>query len=375
MPAIQYGPDERFGALRRATHRPTHAVARGDEILVVDDEPNICRLLERYLRRIGYEVQTAGSVDDAVALLGARRYDLVLTDLRLPGRSGLELLEEVRRHAPETRLMLMSAHADITAAAVAIDYGIDQLVIKPFELEDLRVRIAHSLSRSHAARDAERERELLEARLRQRDTESKIWVLRAAHALAAAVEAKDEYTAGHATRVTAYAMTLAEDLGGVDLARFRLAGDLHDVGKIGVPDTVLNKPDRLSDEEFQFVKRHPEIGARILQPMIDDPLVLGVVRWHHERWDGRGYPDTIAGEQIPLPARILAVADTLDAMTSSRAYRSALPWQTAVEEIRRCAGAQFDPAVVEAFDRTLARLTRQYEEFMQAPPRPRRLEE
>jgi putative two-component system response regulator len=337
-------------------------------ILAVDDEPNICRLLDRYLTRLGYEVETAMTVPEAVGLLAERHFDLVITDLRLPGPTGLDLLVEVRSRSPGTRMILMSAHADISAAAAAIDLGIDQLIIKPFELEDIQLRVSDSLARRRAEREAKKERELLEARLRQRETESKIWVLRSAHALTAAVEAKDPYTAGHAIRVTAYAMTIAEIVGGIDLLRFRLAGDLHDVGKIGVPDTVLNKPDRLTVEEFDLVKKHPVIGARILEPLIDDDLVLGVVRSHHERWDGGGYPDGLAGEDIPLPARVLAVADTLDAMSSDRAYRKGLPWDAVVAEIRRHSGAQFDPAIVAAFEEVLPSLKSHLAGFRRNPP-------
>lgn len=342
----------------------TAATAKiAERILVVDDEPNICRLLQRYLGRLGFEVETAGSVPEAIEVLGTNRFNLVLTDLRLPGPSGLELLQEVRVRSPRTRMILMSAHADVYAAAAAIERGVDQLIVKPFELEDLRVRVADSLGRGRAEQEAVAEREVLESRLRQRDTESKIWVLRAAHALAAAVEAKDEYTAGHATRVTAYALTIAEAVGDIDLVRFRLAGDLHDVGKIGIPDLVLNKPGRLTNEEFALVKKHPDTGAHILEPLIDDPMVVGVVRWHHERWDGRGYPDQLEGDEIPLPARVLAVADTLDAMTSDRAYRRGLPWDDVVAEIHHCSGSQFDPEIVKVFDSISDRLKAQYENF------------
>jgi putative two-component system response regulator len=333
-------------------------------ILVVDDEPNICRLLSRFLARLGYEIETAGSVGEALGLIRRDWFDLVLTDLRLPGASGLDLLVEVRARAPGTRMILMSAHADVYAASTAIERGVDQLIVKPFELDDLRVRVSESMAKRRAEREAEAERETLESRLRQRDTESKIWVLRAAHALATAVEAKDEYTAGHATRVTEYALTIADVIGTIDPVRFRLAGDLHDVGKIGVPDNVLNKPGRLTDLEFEQVKKHTVTGAHILEPLIDDPLVLGVVRSHHERWDGKGYPDGLAGSDIPLAARVLAIADTLDAMTSHRAYRQGLSWVDVVSEIRLCAGAQFDPFVVEAFEEALPRLQDQYKLFL-----------
>jgi putative two-component system response regulator len=343
---------------------------RSDRILVVDDEPNICRLLSRYLARLGYHADTASSVGEALQRMETSRYDLVLTDLRLPGPSGLDLLMAVRSRAPGTRTIMMSAHADVYAAAAAIERGVDQLIVKPFELEDLRARVGDSLARRRADQAAEQEREKLETRLRQRDTESKVWILRAAHALAAAVEAKDEYTAGHATRVTAYALTIAEAVGGIDPIRFRLAGDLHDVGKIGVPDSVLNKPGKLTEEEFRLIAKHPETGAHILEPLIDDPLVLGVVRWHHERWDGRGYPDRLAGDDIPLPARVLAIADTIDAMTSHRAYRRGVGWPEVVAEIRRCSGLQFDPAMVEVFESLGERLEQQYLHFSNGSPRP-----
>ncbi|MDQ3389180.1 MAG: HD domain-containing protein, partial [Gemmatimonadota bacterium] len=293
---------------------------------------------------------------------------LVLTDLRLPGPSGIDLLEEVGARSPGTRMILMSATADISSAALAIERGIDQFIVKPFELDDLRVRVEHSLARGRAAHDAVRERKILEARLRQREMESRIWVLRAAHALASAVEAKDAYTAGHATRVAAYSLSIAEVFGGIDIPRLRLGADLHDVGKIGVPDLILNKADRLTPDEMERVKRHPETGAHILEPLIDDPLVLGVVRWHHEHWDGKGYPDGLAGERIPIAARILAVADTLDAMTSRRAYRDGLPWDVALAEIHRCSGSQFDPRVVAAFDTALPVLEAQFRGFLLETP-------
>jgi putative two-component system response regulator len=342
---------------------PPRTGVGGARILLVEDEENIRRSLAKFLKRLGYEVETAGSVPEAVHHLRPGRFDLVLTDLCLPGPSGLELLVEIHSRSPGTRMILMSAHADLSSAVRAIDQGVDHLLLKPFELEELRLRVEQSLARRRAEREREQERLLLEAELRQRETESKIWVLRAAHALAAAVEAKDAYTAGHATRVTGYALSIAELTGGIDLLRFRLAGDLHDVGKIGVPDSVLNKPGRLTEEEFEQVRKHPETGARILEPLIDDPLVLGVVRWHHERWDGLGYPDGLAGERIPLPARVLAVADTLDAMTSRRAYREGLSWEVALSEIRRCAGTQFDPAVVAAFEAALPVLEAQNARF------------
>lgn len=346
-----------------AASPPADAERLAGTILVVDDESTIRESLARFLERQGHTVRTAANVTDAVRIVAAERFDLVITDLKLPDRTGIDLLVEIRARAPETRLILMSAYADVPAAASAIEQGIDFLFAKPFPLAEIGQQAAQSIARHRAADRAERTRKRLEARLELSELEGRSWVRRAAHALAMAVEAKDRYTAGHARRVTEYAITIAEVVGGIDLLSFHLAGELHDVGKIGVPDQVLNKPDRLTADEFAMVREHPVTGARILQPLVDDLLVIGVVLWHHERWDGQGYPDGLSGEKIPLPARILAVADTLDAMTSRRAYRDGLPWAVAVEEIRRCSGSQFDPAVVAAFEQALPKLADQYRHF------------
>lgn len=339
---------------------------------MVDDEAGMRRTLQRYLARAGHRVDVAESVPEALELLARGSYDLVLTDLSMPGPSGLHLIAEVRARYRSTRAILMSAYADAEAAIAAIDRGVDQLLLKPFSMDELRVRVEQALARQKAEQEAERSREILEAQLRRRDMESQEWILRSAHALAAAVEVRDRYLGGHAVRVTAYALVLAETIGGIDLSLFELAGHLHDVGKIGVPDPVLNKPGPLTEEEYGEVKKHPENGVRILEPLIDDLLVLGVVRWHHERWDGGGYPDGLAGERIPLPARVLAVADTLDAMTSNRAYRMGLPWETAVTEVRNCSGTHFDPRVVAAMESALPELEKRFRTFAaEGTPSPR----
>ncbi len=339
------------------------AAAAAGRILVVEADAGMRDAVCRALAEVGHDVSAADGVASALDLLARVPFDLVLTELRLGGASGLDLLVEVRSRAPATRLILTSSSADLPRAAAAVGRGIDHLLLKPYDAADLRARVDDSLHRRRAEREQAREREVLEARIRQRDTEAKIWVLRAAHALAAAVEAKDPFIAGHARRVTAYAMTIAERTGGIDLVSFRLAGDLHDVGKIGVPDRVLRKPDRLTRREMEAVRKHTVIGARILGPLIDDRRVLDVVRSHHERWDGRGYPDGLAGEAIPFSARVLSVADTLDAMTSRRAYRDGVTWEQAVDLVRDCAGTQFDPGVVEAFDAVLPLLEAHYRRF------------
>jgi response regulator RpfG family c-di-GMP phosphodiesterase len=325
-------------------------------ILVVDDKPDMCTYIQKYLAWIGYGVEVAVTLSGARARLSATTFDLVITDLRLDEGSGIDLLAEIRARTPATRTILMSAHADAQSAATAIEQGIDYLLLKPFAPADLQTRVEDALARRVAQDAAETERRVLAKLVLEQAEKTERWMRGAVHALTSAVEAKDKYTAGHAGRVTAYAMALARAVGGIDLDRFRLACDLHDVGKIGVPDSVLNRPARLTPEEYEMVAAHPDTGERILRPLIDDPLVLGTVRWHHERWDGHGYPDGRAGREIPLTARVLAVADTLDAMTSHRAYRNRQPWSAAVAEILRCAGSQFDPDVVGVFERIVAEL-------------------
>ncbi|MBW3535707.1 MAG: HD domain-containing protein [Gemmatimonadetes bacterium] len=182
-------------------------------------------------------------------------------------------------------------------------------------------------------------------------------MLKGARALVRAVEVRDPYTRGHSDRVAAYALVLAgaidPDGDLLDRRALRLACELHDVGKIGVPDAILNKPGRLSGKEFLVVRQHPRTGRRILEPLLDDATVLAVVTWHHERWDGGGYPDGLSGDTIPLAARLVGLVEALDAMTSSRAYRPALSWDDALLQIHELSGIQFDPQMTALLHRTL----------------------
>lgn len=322
----------------------------------MDDDPAIRGVCTRSLGRLGHRVSVASDVEGAVRHIVAGDIDVVVTDLHMPEASGLSLLSRIRDSSPGIRVILMSGGVEATDAAIAIEHGIDRLLLKPFTMDELDIAVSRAIAAKRASEKSERARQSLSSLVREREDISRIWILRSAHALAAAVEAKDTYTAGHAARVTEYGALIAGTVGGIDLQPFRLGGGLHDVGKIGLPDHILNKPGRLSADEFALVRKHPRTGARILEPLIDDPVVIGMVLWHHERWDGAGYPDGLSGENIPLSARVLAVADTLDAMTSSRAYRGEQTWDTAVAEIRRGAGTQFDPAVVTAFNQVLPEL-------------------
>jgi HD-GYP domain-containing protein (c-di-GMP phosphodiesterase class II) len=202
-----------------------------------------------------------------------------------------------------------------------------------------------------------------ESRLRARQARESI--VRGAMALVTAAEVRDPYTRGHSVRVGAYSSILvaALDPSGelIDRERLELACELHDVGKIGVPDAILNKEAPLNEEELALVRQHPEAGRRILEPLMDDDLILAVTHWHHERFDGTGYPDGLKGHNIPPAARVVALADTLDAMTCPRAYRNALDWEDALERIRAESGKGFDPEVVAYMDTVLPQLKRVHE--------------
>lgn len=188
------------------------------------------------------------------------------------------------------------------------------------------------------------------------DEEIASLVLAATQALVTAVELKDAFTRGRADRVALFAGILADEMGGIDVDRVRTAARIMDVGKTGVPEEILNKTDRLTDAEFEQVKRHPVISWEMLRHLFRDDVILGVARHHHERWDGRGYPDGLEGDAIPVEARIVAVADSMDAITSTRAFRQARLWSEAADEIVEAAGTRYDPGVVKVFERAQDRM-------------------
>jgi HD-GYP domain-containing protein (c-di-GMP phosphodiesterase class II) len=236
--------------------------------------------------------------------------------------------------------------------AGALDY-----VTKPFAMEELRARVLQALEKRRLLIENESYRSELEARVVQQTHAYEELFLASLQSLAEALEVKDSYTWGHSTRVSQYAMAIAHELGlPADLLHQLETGSrLHDIGKIGVRESVLNKAGALTDAEYAHVMEHPVIGWRLLAPLLGDmPHALAVVRSHHERHDGRGKPDALSGDDIPLAARITAVADSFDAMTSGRPYRDGMPVEVAMAELRRCTGTQFDPECVAAFERAMS---------------------
>jgi len=306
------------------------------EILVADDESSIAESLRAFLEGIGYRVSTAADGRQALAIFRERLMPLVISDINMPLLDGHELLREIKAVAPETEVIIVTGFATVDGAVSAIKDGAYDYIIKPFRIATIQ----------HTVEKALNHRALILENMRLQ--ENSLNVLRT---MVNVLEQRDSYTAGHSRRVTEIAMAIAArlELSEEDTKTLRLAGMIHDVGKIGIEDTILRKPGRLTDEEFAAIRTHPERGVQIIEPLDFLKGALPIVRHHHECFDGRGYPAGLKGEAIPLGARIVAIADTYDAITSSRAYRRARSQDAALSEIERCSGTQFDPELASLF--------------------------
>ena len=316
-------------------------------ILVVDDDRQVRGLVASLLQVEGYRVIEAPNGDLALAQMEATPPDLVLLDVIMPGGlDGIQLCQRLKSNEATMLIpvVILTALDTLSDRIQGIEAGADDFLTKPFNRLELLARVRSLLRLKRLADRLER-------------VESVIC------ALAEAVEAKDPYTEGHLEQLASYAEALARELGlsPQEQRDVREGAILHDVGKIGVPEAILRKPSSLSKEEYRVVQNHPLVGHRILAPLRFAPRVLPAVRGHHEHFDGQGYPDGMGGQDIPLEARIVAVADAYDAMTSDRPYRSALPQQEAIRRLRADSGKQFDPQVVECFVELLLRgiLTKQ----------------
>lgn len=316
-------------------------------ILLTDDEPGIRQSLSMFLERLGYEVIEAPTADGAIALLDQHVFDLVLSDIALPGSAtGLDLLAAVRRRFPDTDVILMTGHMDLDFAINALKHGACDYFKKPFLFDELKHAVERAIERRRLLGKA-RELERLEERHSTLKNVQREFLL----SLAAMIDAKSPYTRAHSERVSAYARAFGQRLGvsARELKIVTTGGRLHDLGKIGVPDSIINKPGRLDDDEWQAVRRHPEVGAEMLQPIAMMRPYVPVVRWHHENHDGSGYPDALAGDAIPLAVRIVKIADYYDAITSDRPYREPMSLREACATLESEAGRGFPAELVAAF--------------------------
>jgi len=336
-----------------------------NRILVVDDEPSVREVIAEGLETFGYRVEQAETGAKAYERIAHGGIALVLSDIEMPGESGLALLKRVKDLDDAIDFIMVTGVVDVEMAIDTIRQGASDYVTKPFNLEEVHIVVERTLEKRRLIRENREYQERLEQKVAERtreivaktrEVERLYGDLQASYeasleALVTALDFRDNETHGHSRRVVEYAVLVAESLGVTepDMTWIRRGAILHDVGKIGVPDAILKKPGKLDAAEWEEMKKHPEMGYRMLVHVPFLAPALDIVLSHQERWDGSGYPRGLKGEQIPLGARIFAAVDTFDAMTSDRPYRSALTIDAARDEIRRFAGIQFDPRVAEAF--------------------------
>jgi putative two-component system response regulator len=333
-------------------------------ILIVDDEETIRLALRKFLRSRGYEVEIAGSGDQALQLLGKDSFALMLCDVRMPGMTGVQIVPRAREIDQDLAIIMLTAVNDAATATEVLSSGATDYLMKPVELADLQQAVDRALQKRLELIEMRRldmlireEVALRTAELEQEKESLRLMSVSIAETLINAMEAKDVYLRGHSQRVAELAGQIAEDmeLGETVCEDLKVAGRLHDVGKIGIREAILNKPDRLTSEEFEHVKQHVQIGLDILAPLFHLKTPLNYVEHHHERWDGAGYPRGLSAESIPLGARILCAADTFDALTSKRAYREPMTPMAALEHLKVDIGKQFDPRVYDALLRVITR--------------------
>ncbi len=320
--------------------------------LVVDDEPRLRRVLVRLLEGEGFTCAEAGSGVEALEMLYHEQVPLVISDLRMPQMDGVGLLREIIAKWPDTAVIVVTAVAEVESAVACLQLGALDYVAKPFHLDEVRARVMQALDKRRLKMELEDYRHNLEQRVQEQARRIEELSLERLQALVHFLEEKDPYTRGHSVRVANYSTRIAREMGLPQsvVEVITLGAELHDIGKIGVSEQVLHKEGKLSEPEYRHIMEHPVIGARILAPLMRDvPAALAIVRSHHERLDGRGFPDGLAGDQIPLEVRVVTVADSFDAMTSVRPYRPALSVQKALQELDEGKDRQFHAPAVRAF--------------------------
>ena len=307
-------------------------------ILIVEDDIDYGEMIQYALTHLNYKVYLSYSATGALDIVRQKKVDIILTDLNMPGMSGLELSQRIIKMYLGIPIVLITGLNDISLVKEALEIGVSDYIVKPVSIEELPVVIERNLQRKK-----------IEKRMLQENKADTL--LKALKALMRALDAKDTYTYGHSQRVVKLAMMMADKLQLDNGRRYtlQLAASLHDIGKIGMPDNILKKADSLEDIEMNKAKDHPLVGSEILGDIEELSEVASIVRHHHERYDGKGYPDGIQGDAIPLFSRILFILDAYEALATDRVYRKGLGQQKALEEIQQNAGSQFDPKLVSDF--------------------------
>ena len=346
-------------------------------VLVVDDEEPIRNALRKFLKQQQFEVFTAGSADEALQQLRLHKVTLMLSDIRMPGTSGVDLVPQALEIEPDLAILMLTAVNDATSAALCMQRGAMDYLTKPIELADLGRAVQRAIKR----REMLLENRHLNQWLKEEVTTRTAELHRQQHrmeristatleALVNALEAKDPYLRGHSARVADLSANIATELGmnEDEVERVRMAGRLHDLGKMGTRDAVVNKEGPLTPEEFEHVKQHVIIGAQILAPLVHLGDVVSMVKSHHERWDGTGYPDGLRGEEIPRGGRIISAAEVYDALTTARPYQEKMTPEQAVERMADLSGTVLDSTVYDALARIVSR--RQTLVFLDEDPGP-----
>ena len=328
------------------------------QLLIVDDEPPVRDCLSEALAPCCAKVKAVDSLHAVLQAFETEVFDVLLADICMPGATGLDLLALAQQLNWDCAIILMTGHAELDQVVAGVRLHASDFLLKPFGIDTLQHSVQTAFEKLQAARARNNECEVLSAGLRERTEQLNLTrhllsdsYRSALETLIAALEAREPETCAHSFRVRAYVVHLAMlmDYPVPDRPLLGFAALLHDIGKVAIPDTILLKPGPLTTAEFETLKRHSAVGERIINRMGFLGGAGKIVRHHHERWDGRGYPDGICGEDIPFGSRLFAVADTLDAMTSNRCYRSSLTLAAARQEITRCSGTQFDPQIGRAF--------------------------
>ncbi len=327
-------------------------------LLLLDDEPAVCALLSERLTMEGYSCRTCHSGQEALALMAKEPFDLVVSDIRMPVMTGMDFLAEAQPKYPHSAYLMVTAEDDVRVGIQAMKQGAYDYLVKPIHMDALVASIERALAIKRMELELESYRRDLEQKVEARTKQLEAAMKRieltydeTLEALGAALDLRDTETAGHSQRVSRYCLEMASAMGASkeELRQILRGSYLHDIGKIGIPDAILLKEGKLTPGEMAVMQNHVRIGYDLVCRIAFLAPAAAIVLTHQERWDGTGYPQGLVGEEIPLGARIFAVADTLDAMTSDRPYRKALPFAAARDEITRYSGRQFDPEVVRIF--------------------------
>lgn len=318
-----------------------------DWILVVDDDTSNLKMASRILSEENMRVSCLKSGEDAIKFLGGNRPDLILLDVHMPGMDGFETMAAIKENktTADIPVIFLTADDDSNTETKGLETGAMDFIRKPFVPEVLLIRVRHMIDLTRLQADLSHEVEKKTQEVTAQHEKIERISMQIVKALSGAIDAKDTYTNGHSTRVADYSKEIARRAGLSQEAQndIYMMGLLHDVGKIGIPDAIINKPAKLTDEEYSIIQNHPVMGAKILKNITEFPKLSIGARWHHERYDGKGYPDGISGDDIPLEARIIAIADAYDAMSSRRSYRDVLPQEQVRGEVQKGKGTQFDP--------------------------------